>query len=270
MKIIARPLNSKATIACLLLLLVWLIPMSLSAQVRGIDVSKYQGNINWTKVAKTKRVSYVYIKATEGTTIQDAYYKNNVKNARAAGLPVGSYHLYSSKTTAYQQFANFKSVVKKSDQDLIPVLDIEERNNKNLNMECVDKLMELMEKEYGAKPIIYTSERVYLDRFSGKKYKDYKFFIANYKRYPKARLVIWQYTQTGKISGISGYVDFSELASGKTVDDLRLKKKKTPKSSKMVDKETVKDKDSRASTESTKDKAEAIARRMDEEKDFDW
>lgn len=270
MKIKTLPHNSKTIIAYLLLLMAWLVPLTLSAQVRGIDVSKYQGTINWTKVAKTKRVSYVYVKATEGTTIQDAYYKNNVRNARAAGLPVGSYHLYSSKTTAYQQFANFKSVVKKSDQDLIPVLDIEERNNKNLNMKSVDKLLELMEKEYGAKPIIYTSERVYLDRFSGKKYKDYQFFIANYRRYPKARIIIWQYTQTGKISGINGYVDFSELVKGKTVDDLRLKKKKTSKNTKKADKEISKDSENRTEAEGGKDKVAAVTRRMDEEKDFDW
>lgn len=273
MKILTKPLSTTTFIFHLLLLLTLLIPVAIAAQVRGIDVSKYQGTINWTKVAKTKRVSYVYVKATEGTTIQDAYYKSNVKNARAAGLPVGSYHLYSSKTTAYQQFANFKSVVKKGDQDLIPVLDIEERNNKNLNMECVDKLLELLEKEYGAKPIIYTSERVYLDRFNCKKYQSYQFFIANYRRYPKAQLTIWQYTQTGKISGISGYVDFSELAKDKTVNDLRLKKKKQPKRSKVTEKENTNAKNDSGNniTDNDKNKAEAIAaKRIDEDKDFDW
>ncbi len=213
---------SAKSFACLLLLL----PFVAWGQVKGIDVSKYQGAINWKKVAATKKVSYVYIKATEGTTIQDPFYKQNVKGARAAGLPIGSYHLYSSKTTAYQQFANFKSMVKKSEQDLIPVLDIEERHNKNLNMERVNKLLELMEKEYGVKPMIYTSERVYLDRFSGSKYKDYKFFIANYRRRPNARFTLWQYTQTGKISGISGYVDFGQFSKGNTVEDIKLKKSK--------------------------------------------
>lgn len=242
---------------CLLLML--LVPVLAMGQKRGIDVSKYQGTINWVKVAKTKKVSYAYVKATEGTTIQDAYYKKNVKNARAAGIPVGSYHLYSSKTSAYQQFANFKSVVKKSEQDLIPVLDIEAYHNKNLNMARVDKLLELMEAEYGAKPMIYTSERVYIDRFQGGKYKNYKFFIANYKRYPQGQLTLWQYTQTGKLSGISGYVDFGEFAAGKDVDDIRLdkpKKKKHVVRTKMVDIDTAKN---------------ASASRGDgDNDDFDW
>ena len=89
------------------------------AQTQGIDVSKYQGKIKWERVAKNKKVKFVYIRATEGATIQDSYYKTNVKAARKAGLMVGSYHVYSSKTTAYQQFANFKSIVEKKKQDLM-------------------------------------------------------------------------------------------------------------------------------------------------------
>ncbi len=246
---------------CFIRNIVWLlslVPVMAWGQVKGIDVSKYQGAINWKKVAATKKVSYVYIKATEGTTIQDPFYKKNVKAARAAGLPVGSYHLYSSKTTAYQQFANFKSMVKKSEQDLIPVLDIEERHNKNLNMERVDKLLELMEKEYGVKPMIYTSERVYLDRFNTKKYKNYKFFIANYRRRPNVSFTLWQYTQTGKISGISGYVDFGQFPKGKTVDDIKLKKPKKKTSdtvAQVLPKDTT--------------PAEAPAAPMDDS-EFDW
>jgi lysozyme len=63
------------------------------ARTRGIDVSKYQGNINWTKVAKDSTIRFVYIKATEGTSIQDPYYKTNIAKAKKAGLLVGSYHL---------------------------------------------------------------------------------------------------------------------------------------------------------------------------------
>lgn len=211
---------------CSLLILILLLPWTVGAQTRGIDVSKYQGTINWSKVAASKKVKYVYIKATEGTSIQDPFYKKNIEGARKAGIPVGSYHLYSPKTTAYQQFGNFKKMVKKDKQDLIPVLDIEERHNKGLNMERVDKILELMEKEYGVKPLIYTSEMVYRNHFTGKKYKDYQIFIANYRRYPKVRFTLWQYTQTGRVNGIKGDVDFSELHSTKTLDNIRLVKKK--------------------------------------------
>ncbi len=198
------------------------------AQVRhrGIDVSKYQGNINWTKVAKDSTIRFVYIKATEGTTIKDPYYRSNITKAKKAGLLVGSYHLYSSKTTAYQQMANIRSVVKKKEQDLVPVLDIEGHHVGRLYMERVDKLLELMEKEYGVKPIIYTSEKLYKTHLATKKYSKYQIFIANYRSYPTTRFTLWQYTETGHCPGISGYVDFIRIHRKHSLSDIKMPKPK--------------------------------------------
>ena len=202
----------------------------LQAQVRtrGIDVSKYQGNINWTKVAKDSTIKFVYVKATEGASIQDPMYRTNITKARKAGLLVGSYHLYSSKTTAYQQMANIRKVVKKSEQDLIPVLDIEGHHSGRLYMERVDKLLELMQNEYGVRPIIYTSEKLYKTHFAGKKYAKYHIFIANYRGYPTTRFTLWQYTETGHVSGISGYVDISRFNRNHALSEIRMPKKKKP------------------------------------------
>lgn len=215
----------------LVAMLVFHFPFSISqvqAQVRtrGIDVSKYQGTINWTKVAKDSTIKFVYIKATEGASIQDPMYRTNITKAKKAGLLVGSYHLYSSKTTAYQQMANIRKVIKKSEQDLIPVLDIEGHHSGRLYMERVDKLLELMENEYGVKPIIYTSERVYKTHFAGKKYAKYHIFIANYRNYPTTRFTLWQYTETGHVSGISGYVDISKFNRNHSLSEIRMPKKK--------------------------------------------
>ena len=205
-----------------------LSPFTSQAQVRtrGIDVSKYQGNINWTKVAKDSTIKFVYIKATEGASIQDPMYRTNITKAKKAGLLVGSYHLYSSKTTAYQQMANIRKVVKKSEQDLIPVLDIEGNHSGRLYMERVDKLLELMENEYGVKPIIYTSEHVYKTHFAGKKYAKYHIFIANYHSYPTTRFTLWQYTEKGHVAGISGNVDISKFNRNHALSEIRMPKKK--------------------------------------------
>ena len=213
-------------IAVLVFHLSFFVPAQAQVKTRGIDVSKFQGKINWTKVAKDSTVKFVYIKATEGTSIQDPFYKNNVAKARKAGLLVGSYHLYSSKTTAYQQMANFRKVVKKKEQDLIPVLDIEGHHVDRLNMERVDKILELMESDYGVKPMIYTSERLYKTHLSGKKYRKYHIFIANYRGTPTVRYTLWQYTETGHISGINGCVDISHFNRDHGLSDILIPKKK--------------------------------------------
>lgn len=94
-------------------------------------------------------------------------------------------------------------------------------------MQRVDKLLELMEKEYGAKPMIYTSEKLYMTHFNNKKYKKYHYFIANYKREPAMAYTVWQYTQHGKQKGIAGFVDFSKFHKKYTVETLKLKSQDT-------------------------------------------
>lgn len=211
-------------------------------QAQGIDVSKFQGKIDWAKVAKSKKVKFVYIRATEGTSIRDSYYKTNIDSARHYKIKVGSYHVYSSKTTAYKQFANFKSVVAKKKQDLIPVLDIEGYHSGRLNMERVDKLLELMEQYYGTKPMIYTSEKVYLEHFQGKKYSKYQIFVAKYKGSPVIRYTLWQHSRTGSISGITGDVDLNKFNPKHSLNDIlmpHLRKKPAPKPNKSTDSTTT-------------------------------
>ena len=202
-----------------------LVGSGYSASSQGIDVSKFQGVIDWRKVKASGKVKFAYIKATEGTSIQDPMYKRNIDSARAAGILVGSYHLYSKKTTAYQQFGNFKKVVQKSKQDLVPVLDIEERYGRDLYIARVDKILELMELEYGVKPLIYTSEKVYWEHFSSKKYKNYHIFIANYRRYPSTRFTLWQHSQTGRVKGISGDVDLNKFHKNHGLNEIKMPKK---------------------------------------------
>ena len=106
-------------------------------------------------------------------------------------------------------------------------------------MERVDKLLELMEKEYGAKPMIYTSEKLYTTHFNVKKYKPYHFFIANYKREPAVAYTLWQYTQHGKQKGIAGFVDFSRFNKKYDVEDIKISTKDTT-SAQQVSKATEK------------------------------
>ena len=95
----------------------------------GIDVSKYQGNIDWNKVSEDSHIKFAYIKASEGSGNFDSKYNNNITQARNAGIKVGSYHFFIGRKAAKDQFENFTRHVRKKDQDLIPVVDVEEAGN---------------------------------------------------------------------------------------------------------------------------------------------
>ena len=84
-------------LALLALLALPALPLHAQSHTRGIDVSRFQGTINWTKVAADSNVNvkFVYIKATEGTSMRDPNYKTNITKARKAGLLAGFYHVYN-------------------------------------------------------------------------------------------------------------------------------------------------------------------------------
>ncbi len=197
----------------------------------GIDVSKHNGIIKWNEVAKDKRVKYVFVRATVGKGKMDPLYRRNIKQARKAGLKVGSYHFFTSKYSATAQFLYFKSVVKKSEQDLIPVLDIEKDkgiDGKWKGQQLVDSVKvfaDLVKKHYGKYPIIYTNEDFY-NKDLNAQLGQYFLFIANYNRKPvldgKGKHNLWQYSEHGHLHGIGEYVDLSRLMNGTTIKDLML------------------------------------------------
>ena len=84
----------------------------------GIDVSHYQGYIDWKQVAADNRVGFVYLKATENVGLVDNTYRRNLEGARAEGIPVGVYHFFNSMSAAAAQLQNFCSVVDPRTQDL--------------------------------------------------------------------------------------------------------------------------------------------------------
>ena len=84
-------------------------PRNAQAQYDGIDISSYQGYIDWAKVSSDKDIRFVYIKATEGATYRSPHYAHNITQARRHGLLVGSYHYLTSTSTVDEQFKNFST-----------------------------------------------------------------------------------------------------------------------------------------------------------------
>ena len=183
-------------------------------KVFGIDVSHYQGDINWTKVKVVENfpLQFVFVRATCGTNTKDKKFDVNWAKAKEHNLVRGSYHYYRPDENAVFQAKNFIKTTHLSKGDLPPVLDIEKmpRRQSMANMKVgLKKWLKLVEAHYGVKPIIYTGEAYYRN-FLKNDFKDYTFWIANYSHKVsevKEGWTFWQFTDKAKVSGIRGNVD---------------------------------------------------------------
>lgn len=201
-----------------------------SQEYNGIDVSRYQGRIDWATVAQDPKIQFVYVKATEGATHHDRTYDRNIRGARNEGILVGSYHFFMADKTARQQFDNFKRHVDRQYQDLIPMVDVEDGGLRGRSREqlqaTLSEFMELMKAEYGRYPLLYCQYSVYL-RYLDPEFARYYLFVARYSpdapRLPgTTRCNIWQYTEHGRIKGIKGDVDLDRFMGGTTIESLKL------------------------------------------------
>ena len=203
----------------------------LVGEIYGIDVSHHQGKIEWGKVKKwkNKKLDFVYIKATEGATYIDKTYKTNIKEAKENDFLVGSYHYFRTTSSIENQFQNFIKTIDKSEQDLIPLIDVEEKTNwtnkefhKNFKA-----FLNMVENYFGQKPMIYTVNSFYNLNLSGK-YKEYHFLIGRYgenapNMRDKTSWTIWQFSETGKVEGIPKDVDIDVLNEKYNLQDLLIK-----------------------------------------------
>ncbi|MCI7090082.1 MAG: glycosyl hydrolase family 25 [Prevotella sp.] len=195
--------------------------------VHGIDLSHYQGEVFWETVGENTKMAYVYLKATEGGDRIDERYENNIILAHKHGLKVGSYHFYRPKTEQVKQLENFMTQCRPGEQDLIPMIDIETKGGLSTEAFCdsLMKFLDLVEKAYKQKPLLYTYTNFYNKWLVGKipqyplmiaQYKDEEPVLADDKEY-----IIWQYTCKGRIVGVKGYVDKSRFMGKHGLKEIR-------------------------------------------------
>jgi lysozyme len=190
------------------------------AFLRGLDVSSFQQIMDWKKVAATG-VSFAYIKATEGTTIQDPFFASNRANAKDAGLIVGAYHLFRPKTAGQAQIDNFVSTVGKVESgELPPVLDIEVPEDwtalsVTARIQLVKEWLTAVEAALGVRPIIYINNSDAQTLLNNDPSFDaYELFVAFPTRAsaplfprPWTNWMLWQHDWQGTVSGISTNCD---------------------------------------------------------------
>ena len=200
-------------------------------RVHGIDISHYQGEINWKMLARTRQgqfpVHFVFMKATEGGDYPDDRFVANFDSARAHGFVRGAYHFYNPKTDANKQADFFISSVKLEPGDLPPVLDIEKKGKDIKKLQADLKVwLRRVEAHYGVKPIIYASYKFKTRYLNDSVFNTYPYWIAHYYvdsvRY-EGDWKFWQHTDVGTLPGIEEKVDLNVFNGGKSeLDALRI------------------------------------------------
>ena len=203
-------------------------PRNAEAKYDGIDISSYQGFIDWAKVSSDKDIRFVYIKATEGSTYHSPHYAHNITQARRYGLLVGSYHYLTSTSSIDDQFQNFSTYALRSVQDLMPMLDVEVRGDwsRSQLIDSVDKFCQLVEDHYGVQPMIYSTMGFYNKNLTPH-FNKHRLYIGRYSNSEpqinwKGEYTIWQYSETGIIPGIDAYVDLCRFRKDVWLDDILL------------------------------------------------
>lgn len=185
-------------------------------EVRGIDISHYQERVNWEKLRNASMgdapVSFVFIKATEGEKLFDDNFNRNFANAKRNDIIRGAYHFFVPGINPRKQADFFISIAQLEPGDLPPVLDIEKKGNltpEQLRRD-VKIWLDIVEKEYGVKPILYTGYKFKVDYLNTPEFDAYPYWIAHYyveKLAYKGQWTFWQHTDCGKVAGIKGFVD---------------------------------------------------------------
>ncbi len=186
-------------------------------QIKGVDVSSYQGNVDWEKLA-SQDIRFAFVKATEGSGHVDSEFDNNWNGASQAGLRVGAYHFFSFESSGLTQAQNYINHVPVSDSSLPPVVDVElyggqsigQLDRIRLRRELTD-MLEALELHYGKKPIIYTPDDTF-NVFIDEKLAQYTLWISNKVTSPNnENWTFWQYSGRKRLEGYDGRESFIDM-----------------------------------------------------------
>jgi len=187
--------------------------------VMGVDVSSYQGDIDW-QLLESQGVRFAFIKATEGSGHVDEYAKQNLASSAETRIKRSCYHFFSFDSSGHTQAQSFIKTVGRDEIDLPPVVDIEYYGDKLTNKPSREEaeavllpLLEELEQYYGVKPMIYTTLPVYYRYVKPICGSDYPLWIRCKQTEPDfVDWTFWQYDDHGELDGYYGderYIDFN-------------------------------------------------------------
>ncbi len=187
---------------------------------KGIDVSHFQGQIDWHQVAHNN-IEFAYIKATDGLSWIDPFFNRNQEDALHNKIQTGAYHFFRPAFSGKAQSEFFLATIEKYQLDLPPVIDVEINSRFKLKISTKDYSTELLqflttvEHHCHCKPVIYTNKYFWDNNIIGD-FSSYPLWLALWQKSPPTikdlpkgfnDWLFWQYQNQGKISGISGFVD---------------------------------------------------------------
>lgn len=196
-----------------------------SYPVHGIDLSRWQGNIDWRR-ARDAGVNFAYLKATEGGDIVDPLFRPNWDAARRAGMPHGAYHFFYFCRPAIEQARWFIRNLPRG--GLPPVLDMEwtpfsptcTRRPPAAEVRAeAEVFLNALERHYGQRPLVYTTPDFYKDTQLGRLPRT-EFWLRSVaahpsETYPGQPWTFWQYSGTGQVPGSTGDTDLNVFGGNK-------------------------------------------------------
>jgi lysozyme len=185
-------------------------------RVSGIDVSHFQGTIDWNAVAKAD-IAFAFIKATDGEHGNDPLFGANWSKAREAGLKRGAYHFFRAQQDPERQAQRFLAMLGTDPGELPPVLDFEVLGEASpeQGLSGAQRWAEIVEKRSGRTPMLYTGPAFWNTTLKASAIlSDHALWIAHYTSANQPKLpspwrdwTFWQYSEKGRIPGIHGPVD---------------------------------------------------------------
>lgn len=183
-------------------------------EIHGVDVSSYQGSINWKQMEK-QNVRFAFIKATEGSSHVDRFFDDNWKAVSETDIIAGAYHFFSFESSGQSQAEHFIATVPVTRNALPPVVDLEYYGDHERHPLPAEKivpelktLFDALEEHYGRRPIIYVTEPSYL-QYVYSYFDDYDIWFREVKTSPpEGDWRFWQYTNRAKLDGYDGKEQF--------------------------------------------------------------
>ncbi len=186
---------------------------------KGIDVSYYQGTIDWAKV-KNAGVAFAFVRVSDGLANVDSRFSQNWSGTRAAGVIRGAYQFFRPNLDAAAQANLFvQKVGKLAADDLPPVIDVEVTGSQTAAVIAANVRIwiDIVEAATGKKPIIYTGYYFWRDSVGNAKFPGYPLWVAAYVNHcpdlPSDwdRWSFWQTSSSGQVGGIAGAVDLNSF-----------------------------------------------------------